>query len=505
MSWMNATLPNPTVNGYPGALQFAGYGPDSCQCRTYFHIYPKNFQPRLGLAYSIDTKTVVRAAYTINASRYGAVGGNEAKEGLGTLGYAANPTDATLNGGVTPAFYWQNGFPAYQTPPVFSPTLNTGYYAAPGTGATVQGGTVLYGDPKYGERPPYYINWNVDVQRQLAPSISLDVAYIGGEGHYLNGGSSSTPSSMAVGPYSDQMSPRYLALGNLLNAQAAPANVAAAAAIIPGIALPYSNFSGTISQMLRPFPQYASVTDVWGDVGNLNYQSLQVIGRDDLSHGLTAMLNLTWAKELDDLNTYTAYINDKSQSNNPAVIINALMVYQLPFGRDRQFLSHSGRAVSALISGWQLSGITAWRSGTGLGPVTASCTLPNAGTCLASYNPAYSGPALTKSYGSGNPATTAYIAPGAFENPAPYTYGNTPRTFAYGLRGPTYFNQNLSLSRDFAIHDRAKLTIRADSTNVFNDVSFSAPSVTFGSSSFGTITSQSNSPRNLQFMARFTF
>ena len=499
MSWLNPTLSNPAIGGYPGALQFAGYGPDSCQCRNNMSIYPWNFQPRIGVAYSINKKTAIRAGYTLNSTRYGAVGGNEAKEGTGVLGFAANPTVATLNGGVTPAFYWQNGFPAYQGAPFFNPTLNTGFYTGP-TGATVQGGSITYGDPLLGPRPPHFINWNVSLQRELGAGMTLDVAYAGSTGHHLSGGTQ--------GFWSDQMNPRYLALGNLLNSNATPANLAAAAAIVPGIGLPYANYAGTISQMLRSFPQFSGVTDVWGDVGNTNYQSLQIIARKPFSHGLNASFNVTWAKELDDLTNYSGYVDDKSQGVNPALTMNALVVYQLPFGKGRDFLANTNRFVSGIVSGWQLSGITTWHSGSGLGSITGSCTLPNAGNCYASYAPGFNGPVQTAPYGSGNligASTTAYLTTAAFINPAPYTYGTTPRTFAYGLRGPTFFNQNLSLRRQFAIYERVKLTFQADSINPFNNVEFANPAVSISSSTFGKITSQANTPRDLQFSARITF
>jgi hypothetical protein len=205
------------------------------------------------------------------------------------------------------------------------------------------------------------------------------------------------------------------------------------------------------------------------------------------------------------MNTYSAYVKNKAQSTSPALTVNAMLLYSLPFGKGRDFLANSGRVVTSIVSGWQLTGITTWLSGMGLGPVTASCTLPNAGQCFASYTAGFSGQVKLASYGSGNPRTATYLNSAAFQNPAAYAYGNSPRTMPYGLRGPLYFNQNMSLSREISLYEGLKLTLRADSTNTFNNVSFSAPSVTFSSTSFGKISSQSNSPRNLQFAARLTF
>jgi len=494
MSWLNPTIPNPAVGGFPGILQFAGYGPDSCQCRNNMSVYWRNFQPRIGVAYSLNSRTVIRAGFTLNSIRTGAVGGT-VKEGTGYLGYSANPVISTLNGGATPAFYWQDGFPAYQHAPFFSPTLNTGFYTG-----TPQGSSITYGDPVLGPRPPRFQNWNVSIQREIVPTLVLDIAYAASEGHHISGGT--------LGFWSDQMAPRYLALGNLLNASATAANVASSQAIVPGVGLPYANYSGTITQMLRPFPQYSSVSTAWTNLGNTNYESLQVIAKKAFSHGVTATFNYTWAKELDDLSTYSGYVDDKAQSTNPASVINALVVYQLPFGKGQPLL-HSSRVVSAIVGNWQLSGITTWRSGVGFGAYGASCTLPNTGSCWASYAPGFSGPVQTAPYGSGNligGTTTSYLNIAAFQNPAAYAYGNTPRTMAYGLRGPSFFNQSLSVKRQFTLYERLKLTLQADSINPFNNVSFSAPSNSISSaSSFGRITSQANNPRDLQFGARLTF
>jgi hypothetical protein len=86
--------------------------------------------------------------------------------------------------------------------------------------------------------------------------------------------------------WSGHIHPRFLALGNLLRSAATAANIAAAQAILPEVRLPYSNYTGAISQMLRPFPQYAGVTDLWPMVGNSNYNSLQVTVDKRLSQGL---------------------------------------------------------------------------------------------------------------------------------------------------------------------------------------------------------------------------
>ena len=90
-SYLDAELPNAAVGGYPGAVVFAGDGPNSCGCRTPIKTYYGAVGPRIGLAYSVSSRMVLRGAYGINYSRRGAVGGRAgARNGTGTLGLSAN-------------------------------------------------------------------------------------------------------------------------------------------------------------------------------------------------------------------------------------------------------------------------------------------------------------------------------------------------------------------------------------------------------------------------------
>ena len=162
-SYMDPTMPNPAVGGYPGAMAFAGDGPNSCQCRTPIKTYYGAIGPRLGLAYSVSERTVFRAAYGINYSRRGAVGGRAgARNGTGTLGFSANASFPSPNASFAPAYNWNDGVPAYAPPPFFDPSLNTGFVTGRGTG-----GTVTYGDSEIGGRMPRYQNWNAGVQYAL--------------------------------------------------------------------------------------------------------------------------------------------------------------------------------------------------------------------------------------------------------------------------------------------------------------------------------------------------
>ena len=170
MSFLNPTLPNPAVDGYPGALQFAGNGPDSCHCSTPVPPHYLELGPRFGVAYQANDKTVIRGGYAIMYAHGGGTSGRAGgRNGTGQLGYNANPTFTSPNSGAgAPAFFWTSaaaplpavyssiyagGVPPYQQPPYFSPSLNAGFC----TGCP-SAGTITYGDPQIGGKPPYFEN-----------------------------------------------------------------------------------------------------------------------------------------------------------------------------------------------------------------------------------------------------------------------------------------------------------------------------------------------------------
>ena len=147
-------------------------------------------------------------------------------------------------------------------------------------------------------------------------------------------------------------------------------------------------------------------------------------------------------------------------------------VYQLPFGKGRRF-GGGNKVVDALAGGWQLSGIQTYVQGTPLGVIGATCITPYVGAgalgsnaCYANYNPNFKGPVrINGSYGSGDllgPNPPAFLDPNAFENPASFTFGSTPRTLAFNLRNIPTINENFALKREIHLWERYRL--RADAT-----------------------------------------
>ncbi|HLI33856.1 MAG TPA: hypothetical protein VKW70_02335, partial [Terriglobia bacterium] len=126
------------------------------------------------------------------------------------------------------------------------------------------------------------------------------------------------------------------------------------------------------------------------------------------------------------------------------------------------------------------------------------------------YAPGFTGPIrINGSYGSGdllgaNPPK--YLNINAFAEPAPFTFGNTPRTLAYpALRNTWGFNENFALMRNIKIRENMSFQLQVDAFNAFNRVQFTAPSIAINSASFGQIGGQANQPRIFQLEGKFLF
>lgn len=520
MSFFNPTLANPLAGGRAGALQFAGSGTDGCNCSTPVKQHNVNLGPRVGLAYRVGDNTAIRASFGIAYAHAGGVGGRvNGRQGLSQIGFNSNGSLSQTATG-SPIYFWDNGYPGNPIqPPFFNPSFGTGFvqtsvaqaasdpWAGPGTAQTL-----VYGDPENGGKPPYYENWTLNVQHSFGKNTTVSVAYVGNEGHWL-------PGATVANQFTNQIPLKYLPLGALLSQTLVSANgtvnnsvLTQAQAKFPEVAVPFPGFTGTLAQSLRPFPQYAGLSNPWLDVGNSNYHAMQTSLNRRISAGLSAMVNYVWSKEMDDLaNVRIPLRNDLERSVGTidhTHVLNSTFLYQLPFGKGRHW-SFDNPVLNGVAGGWQISGIFTVATGAPL-TITGTCTGGGIidAVCYPNYNPSFSGSVWQNTpIGSGgaNVAKTVYLNKAAFVDPAQFTAGNVPRTAPYGLRVPYNKDLDLSLRREFPIREQMKLMFQADAFNVSNEHHFAAPGTNIDNASFGVFSSQANSPRKLQFGARFVF
>jgi hypothetical protein len=589
-SFMNPNLTNPAT-GTMGAMQFAGNnggGGASCNCRTPVSTYWKNWGPRLGVTFSPDDKTVFRAGIGRVFSQGGGVGGRGgAYNGTGQLGFnttAVAPAEVLTGSTAGPSFYLNNSsyfqsmglantdlfgpgyvYPSPPTPGTATQILNSGnYIGANGKAVTAAG--VSFADPYFSSRAPNFMFYNFGMQRAMTNNLTLGINYVGNQSHHLIN-STNTGQGAARGYWSNQLNPIYLAgLGGqkgkssnggdvpLLQAPATPQNVATARAAMSGINIPtfFQNAAAsgyaaaTIAQGLTAFPQYSGVTDTWGNVGNFSYHSLQVTLEQRLSHGLTFQVNYTWSRNVGDDGTFRSGFDvpaaaisggtrgykqdrmDRSQTvvNSPHVI-NGFGVWSLPFGKDH--IGGSNLIARALGSGWQLSGIYTYQSGTAAAITYGGCNSPGQGQCMPDLNPNFIGNArINGGYGTGPGGRSAcnlgqgsgckaisYFDTSGFKAPASIApagvaavnlIGNAPRTGALHLTNPGAQNIDTALKRSIALpREGMAFVVEVDCFNTWNHTIFSNPNAVWGSTAFGTITSARNNPRAFELAGHFTF
>lgn len=561
-SFMNPQLINPATGTY-GAIQFAGNGVDSCDCRTPIKTFYRNLGPRLGFAYSPGTKTVIRGALDILYAHGSGVGGaGGANNGTGQTGLTASAEfPSSGQRGAIPAFYVNNSpdfqalgisninIPAYSAQPFINPIVNAGNYINSGINPQVSAGSpvtaqgVSFADPIIGGRAPYDVTYNLGVQRAITNTLTASLDFTGSESHFIYGGSR--------GAIINQLDPQYEVLGSLLNqlpsaidTKTGQTYLQDAQAVIGAgnIGIPYANFGGpqaTIGAMLKPMPQYGGISDTFGYVGNSVYESVQFQLQQHPWHGLSYTVNYTYSKEMDDSGTHRSGwaipgsvmtdgiprkqgVLDRSLgSSDIPQMLHIYGVWNIP-GTHRQ---HS--FVNGLTNGWNISWIYSYYSGSPLAITASGCQVIGQGTCMPSYNTAYSkSPRIGGGWGKGITAATAgthpYIDATAFVIPnQTYQIGNLARTGAFHLFGPGGFDIDSAVNRTFKIYGDLALTLTATATNVTNAVHWRVGSTTVTpaavttagvnslgtntKSSFGTISGQTNAARDWQFSAKIVF
>jgi trimeric autotransporter adhesin len=436
--------------------------------------------PRVGFAYQLNSKTVVRGGYGIFWAPQFSIGSP-----LATPGYSTTTSYvATTNGNATPAGSLSNPFPNGLTVPV-------GNAAGPATGI---GQTISIFYP--GSRSPRVQQYSVDVQRDLPGGIALEVAYVGSHATHLG-----TTINQNV------LSPALFPLGSFLN-QSVPN---------PFFGHGGTGIIGTQNiqqyQLLLPFPTFGAVNYSNTDVGKSVYNSMVIKAQKRLSQGLTFLSTLTWEEMRDNTGASNSLNAGVSGIQNPfnlsaeyslSVIDTPLrwataLSYELPFGRGKTFMNNGG-ALNYVVGGWSINAVGIYQTGFPT-PIVQNQNL-NAAFGYAGQRPNATGISPGTS-GSLEQRLGNYINPAAFSQAPQFTFGNVSRLIP--LRGPGQANWDASLFKDFVFAERFRAQFRFEMLNALNTPLFAAPNNAFGSSSFGKITSQINLARELEMALRFSF
>ncbi|MSV28074.1 MAG: TonB-dependent receptor [Bryobacterales bacterium] len=477
LTWFDYDVPSPIAQaaGIPslrGGVRFQGVDGDS-----HYPTDRNNFGPRIGLAYSLGSKTALRAGYGIFYPPYVGMAGNA----RGSEGFSTQSPWVTSIDGVRPENLISNPFPQGLTLPTGN---RLGLLTNIGQNQTDSIDRVSI-------RSSYAQQWNVNLQRELPGRIAAEAAYVGNKGTKLTD----------AGWEMNQLRPEFLSLGAGLQ-QRVPN---------PFFGLIRSGaFAGaevTRGQMLRQFPQYGNVTNFRPTSSSSSYHALQLRVQKDFTEGATFLLSYTAGKLIDDSVGVGAGGLDSAHQDtfnrraeravSPQDISQRLVfsyLYDLPFGKKRRWGGAWPAGVSHLLGGWQVNGIATIATGVAL-PITA----PNSSGAFSS---------VLRPNVSGNPAqpggrsTTDRLAQwfntAVFSQPAPFTFGNGPRTLP-NVRAPGERNLDFSLFKEFPFGEARRLEFRAEFFNLTNTPNFGLPGLGFGAGNFGVIGSQANNPRQVQF------
>ncbi|MFB3826888.1 MAG: TonB-dependent receptor domain-containing protein [Bryobacteraceae bacterium] len=437
-----------------GGLLYAGHP------RGLYDPDRNNLAPRLGFAFTINRETVVRGGAALS---YIPVVGSVQPTGYSVM----TPWVSTLDG-ITPHDRLSDPFP-------------DGLLDAPGNSLgmmTLVGEAVTFVDP--GDRTPTFYAWQLSVQRELPSRSMLEMGYVGSRAIRIIGGP--VDYATVVAEQVNQLHPSYLAMGTAL---LEPVPNPFRGVFTTG---PLSGDTVQRQQLLRPYPQFTSVSRQSPAFGNSVYHSLQVRFEKRMAHGVTALAAYTVSKNISDIaNAQDAY-NRRAE--------RAVSEFDAP-----QRLTVSAAWELPWLRGWQLSTFSTFQSGF---PVAFQVGRPNVFAAGANQRPSVNGDPMAGVEGSITSRLARYFNTGAFVQPADFTFGNIGPRLA-SVRCPGMNNVNVRVAKDFKIGEFLAVGLRASSFNVLNHPVFSAPNTTLGGSSFGRIFNQANLSRQMEFALKLVF
>jgi Carboxypeptidase regulatory-like domain/TonB dependent receptor len=425
-----------TVNGFATILNPAQTAlvPANPPVPGFEFIGPnhKNFAPRVGLAYRVTDRTVIRSGYGIyyNPNQTNSFTFLSANPPFGAVVTCTSATNA---------------------PPAISLNAPTPVSAC----GTANIFNIITPNPSL---PTQYMNqWSFSIQQGLWAGAALDTQYLGSQSVHLD--RSYFNNSPTPGP-------------------------------------------GVVANR-RPNKLFGDIRTIQNDE-TANYNGLSVVLRQRLSHGISALASYTWSHTLDvssDSNGGGAPMNpynwrgDYGNSNwDVRHRFVASFNYALPI-----FNSSSSGFVRAALGGWQTNGILTLQSGFPFNVILAG---DPANTGRSSERPNIIGVAHAN---CGDNHLTNCIDPSAFQAipSGTFAYGNAGRNILYG---PGLYNVDFSLFKNFRIRESTAVQFRSEFFNLLNTPAFSNPSgLTFGTSTFGSITSTKHDNRQIQFALKFLF
>ncbi|MBZ5689011.1 MAG: TonB-dependent receptor [Acidobacteriia bacterium] len=462
-----------------GVIRVAGYGDISMNGNTKANL--GLFAPRLGIAYELNPKTVVRMGYgrSFDIGVFGSLFGHTVTQNLPVLAdqvlqsptfdnktTAFNFTGACLpaSGGYNPAICGpadpQSAFPVIPSNgilPLFGPSGTVSPHIRPDKLVA-----------------PTVDAWNITVQRQVTNKLSIEAGYVANHGSHTFKG---------TGPTYNVNQATAVGFGTLSYAQRSPYNTA--------FTTPYTDALGNTTNVVCCGGQSMGYA---GNDGTNSYKALQITVNQRTNAGLTLSGSYTYSRALDNDGGYQPDLsvgNGRQDYNRDSVLI-LTSIYELPFGRGKKFMGNASRGLDLLLGGWQWNATLTIGSGLPFTPSYQNCGLDrDTGPCR---------PSLTGSFHRGAGAfngqthsvvfftpvaqslcnsTDLTVCPdgqvltsGPFTDPGLGKFGNIQRN---SWTGPGEFLSDMSIFKNFTITERVKAQFQAQFFNAFNHPVYNKP------------------------------
>lgn len=501
------------------------------------YLHWKLFSPRLGVAYRVTDKTVLRAGYGIS---YPPTVISQDGPNLSPVNNAP-----TLYPGSTSGISVSNPYP----------TAAGGIHQPLRRNATPAD---FYGQGVFvmrvpGQKMGYVQQWNAAVERQVGKDASLTVAYAGSKGTHLLMQGWATVSNIGL----NQLADPYRALGPsnvigsgglnepLSNPFSVSCTVGCSAAPItnPGVD---SGATITRGQLLRPFPQYDRVLELDPHLGVTSYNSLQTSFMKRFGAGGILSVAYTYSRLNSNTDSSSAFLDEgfifggAAQDNNHPNSEYSVSSYDiphnlsigygldLPFGRGKHFMGDAHGVANALIGGWRVNGITTFRSGVPLsawqaGTTGSDVTKFGGGQGYFGAQGSWIRPDFVAGCNLGVSGSREQRAKNGWFNTACFApldlarlqangtvtgtverLGNMPRNLD-AVRLDHMNNWDFSIAKRNDITERVYLQFTTEFFNMFNHVRFGGPDINVVSPTFGKVFAQANQPRAIQFGLRVGF
>jgi hypothetical protein len=447
-----------------GGLTYVNQGGNG---RSPFKGEKNNFMPRIGLAWQLDNKTVLRAGYGIFFDTIGVNTTSPIQTGYSQ----STPIQASLDNGLTYIATLANPLPNGLLAP-----------AGPSGGlSTNLGQGLTFFDPNF--KHSYSQRFSLGFQRELPLGFVADVSYVGNRGtripvfrnynvtpaQFLS--TRTTRDQATIDFLSQQVTNPFFGLNSIYGRTISRAN------------------------LLRPYPHFGDVR-VEEPIGYSWYHSMQTRIEKRFSQGYTFQLAYTWSKLMEAvefLNTSDPRPYESIGGFDRTHRVAASGIWELPFGKGRRFGNGWPGAINVFLGDWQIGGVLTRQSGPALG----------------FGNAIFTGNLKDLALASGQRTVERWFNIDAgFNRVTAQQLSLNVRSFPLrfgGLRGDDQHRWDFSLTKSWPIGERFKAQFRAEVFNAWNHVNLNAPNTAPTSTAFGTITGTAGDPRNWQFAFKLTF